>query len=55
MKDLVLAVYRRDCYAGVTILKLEKVLYCEEIPEKYKSNDYEIKLMWLADYNAKEQ
>ena len=52
MKDLVTAVYYKDCYAGETILRLEKVFYCEEIPEKYNTCDYEIKLMSLVEYIA---
>lgn len=48
-KDLVIAIYRKDCYAGATILKLEKVLYDEDIPEKYNSYEYEIKLMSLVE------
>ena len=52
MKDLVLAVYYRDCYAGETILRLEKVLFDEPIPEKYQTSKYEIKLMSLVKYIA---
>ena len=51
---MVIAIYRRDCYAGETILRLEKVLFDEDIPEKYNSYEYEIKLMTLAEYNPKE-
>lgn len=56
-KDLVTAVYFKDCYAGETILRLEKVFYCEEIPEKYNTCDYEIKLMALVEYqhNAEQE
>ena len=50
-KDLVIAIYRKDCYAGATILKLEKVLYGEDIPDKYNSYEYEIKLMYLVEYD----
>lgn len=49
-KDLVTAVYYKDCYAGETVLRLEKVFYCEEIPEEYNTCDYEIKLMALVEY-----
>lgn len=52
MKDLVIAVYHKDCYAGETTLRLETVLYCEEIPEKYLTYEYEIKPMWLVEYIA---
>ena len=53
MKDLVVAVYYRDCYAGETILKLEDVFYKEDVPEKYINNyKYELKLMSLVEYNA---
>ena len=50
MKDLVIAVYYKDCYAGETVLKLEKVFYNEEVPEKYNTYEYEIKLMGLVEY-----
>ena len=53
MKDLVVAVYRKDCYAGETILVLEKVFYNEEIPEKYNHYTYEIKLMALTEDSGK--
>lgn len=52
MKDLVIAVYRKDCYAGETSLHLVKVFVNEEIPEQYQSNDYEHKLMYLVEFNA---
>lgn len=49
MKDIIIAVYFKDCYAGSTILRLEKVFYGEPIPEKYLSYEYEIKLMELVE------
>lgn len=49
MKDLVIAVYRKDCYAGETILRLVKVFVNEDIPEQYQSYEYEHKLMHLVD------
>lgn len=52
MKDVVIAIYRRDCYAGETTLELEKVLVGEEIPEEYNSYKYEIKLMSLVEYKG---
>jgi hypothetical protein len=52
-KDMVIAIYLRDCYAGETILKLEKVLFDEEIPEKYKTYEYETKLMILEEYKER--
>lgn len=51
-KDLVLAVYYRNCYAGETVLELVKVFYGEEIPEEYKTYEYEIKIMQLEEYKA---
>lgn len=50
MNGLVIAVYYKDCYAGETILRLEKVFYNEEVPEKYNTYEYEIKLMSLVEY-----
>lgn len=52
MKDLVVAVYYKDCYAGATILRLVAVYYDEPVPEKYSSYEYELKPMWLADYDS---
>lgn len=53
MKDLVTAVYFKDCYAGETVLRLVDVFYDQEIPEQYQTYEYEIKLMALVDYVAK--
>lgn len=53
MKDLVIAVYYKDCYAGETILRLEKVFCGEGIPEKYLTCDYEIKIMELVEFNVR--
>ena len=52
MKDLVIAVYRKDCYAGETQLHLVKVFVDEKVPEEYQSYEYECKLMSLVDFNA---
>lgn len=53
MKDLVLAVYRKDCYAGETILKLVDVLLINGVlTEKYQSSEYELKLMSLVEVKA---
>lgn len=49
MKDLVIAVYFKECYAGETTLKLVDVFHNKEIPEKYQTYEYEVKLMWLAE------
>lgn len=50
MKDLVLAVYRKECYAGETTLHLVDVLLLnKEIPEQYQSYDYELKAMCLVE------
>lgn len=54
MKDLVIAVYRKDYYAGETTLHLVKVFFNEEIPEQYQSNEYEHKLMWLVEYHTEQ-
>lgn len=50
MKDLVIAVYKKDCYAGETTLHLVKVFVNEEVPEEYQSYEYEQKLMCLVAY-----
>ena len=52
MKDLVIAIYKKDCYAGETILQLVKVIVNEEIPEEYATSEYEHKLMRLVNYIA---
>lgn len=52
MKDLVIAIYKKDCYAGETTLRLVKVFVNEEIPEQYCTCEYEHKLMCLVDYIA---
>lgn len=52
MKDLVIAVYLKDCYAGETQLHLVKVFVDEKVPEEYQSYEYECKLMSLVDFNA---
>lgn len=55
MKDLVTAVYFKDCYAGSTILRLVDVFFdSDKIPEKYHTYEYEIKPMWLFPYDANE-
>jgi hypothetical protein len=51
MKDLAIAVYHRDCYAGETILTFEDVFFKGEIPEKYDSYEYETKLVALVEYS----
>lgn len=55
MKDLVIAVYKKDCYAGETVLHLVKVFFNEPIPEQYDSDNYVHKLMWLVDYSVQEE
>lgn len=52
MKDLVIAVYRKECYAGETILHLVKVFVDEKVPEEYQSYRYERKLMSLVEFNV---
>lgn len=52
MKDLVIAIYKKNNYAGETTLQLVKVIVNEEIPEEYATSEYEHKLMRLVDYIA---
>lgn len=52
MKDLVIAVYRRECYAGETTMRLVKVFADADIPEEYLTNEYELKVKRLIDYIA---
>ena len=49
VKDLVTAVYFKDCYAGATTLRLVAVLLDEPVPEKYQSYEYELRLMTLEE------
>ena len=50
MKDLVIAVYRKDCYAGETTLHLVNVLLPNtKFPDQYKSCEYETRAMFLVD------
>ena len=52
MKDYVVAIYRRENYAGDTIWKLSKVVCNNEpIPEKYNSCEYKFKLMQLEEFS----
>ena len=51
MKDLVIAVYRKDCYAGETTLHLVEVLMPKaELPKQYQTDDYVLKAMRLVDF-----
>lgn len=50
MKDLVIAVYRKECYAGETTMYLVKVFVDAEIPEQYLTDEYVLKTKCLVDY-----
>ena len=51
MKDLVIAIYKDECYAGETTQRLVKVLCLnEELPAEYQTYGYELRLMRLEDY-----
>lgn len=55
MRDLVMAVYRKDCYAGETTLELvDVVLLNGRLPKEYLSCEYELKLMCLKNYQDEE-
>ena len=48
MRDMILAVYRKECYAGETMLRLVGVfLLTEELPKQYLSDEYVLKAMCL--------
>lgn len=52
MKDLVIAIYHRENYAGEVILRLKKVVCVDEdIPEEFNSYEYEFKPMQLEEFS----
>lgn len=48
--DLVIAVYKKDCYAGETILRLVDVIHNKEVPAEYENYNYELKIKALVDF-----
>ena len=49
MKDLVIAVYHKECYAGETALRLEKVFCSVHDAMPYQTNEYVLKAMQLTE------